>query len=129
MDGVVAPGAPVPADALVRAARRHGRPLYLTSVPALDVAAAELRGAFPDPWLRAYSLKANDVPAVVARLGAMGLDASVVSQRVPRVSRSTITARGGLGGRGGEHLRPTSVLMSRTVRASRTRSHSQRPST
>ena len=35
--------------------------------------------AFPDPWLRAFSLKANDVPAVVARLAAAGLDANVVS--------------------------------------------------
>jgi diaminopimelate decarboxylase len=78
--GVAAPGAPVPADSLVRAARRHGTPLYLTSVPALDAAAAELRAAFPDPWLRAYSVKANDVPAVVARLGMAGLDANVVSR-------------------------------------------------
>ncbi len=40
---------------------------------ALDAAAAELRDAFPDPWLRAYSVKANDVPAIIARLGAAGL--------------------------------------------------------
>ena len=52
--------------------RRCGsaRPLYVTSVEALASAAAELRDAFPDPWLRAYSVKANDVPAVVARLAA-----------------------------------------------------------
>ena len=56
MAGVADPWAPVPADVRVRAARRHGTPLYLTSVPALDAAAAELRDAFPDPWLRAYSL-------------------------------------------------------------------------
>ena len=69
-----------PADALRRAASRFGTPLYLTSVPMLEAAAAELRDAFPDPWLRAFSLKANDVPAVVARLGALGLDANVVSR-------------------------------------------------
>src|SRR5262249_25464737 len=46
---------------------------------ALDAAAAELRAAFPDPWLRAYSVKANDVPAIVQRLGALGLGANVVS--------------------------------------------------
>lgn len=69
----------VPADALRGAARRYGTPSYVTSAAALDVAAAELRGAFPDPWLRAFSLKANDVPAVVARLAAAGLDANVVS--------------------------------------------------
>jgi diaminopimelate decarboxylase len=52
----------------------------VTAVAALEAAAEELRAAFPDPWLRAYSLKANDIPAVVERLGAMGLDANVVSR-------------------------------------------------
>ena len=70
----------VPADALRRAARRFGTPAYVTSVPDLDAAAAELAAAFPDPWLRAFSLKANDVPAVVARLAEAGLDANVVSR-------------------------------------------------
>ncbi len=69
----------VPAGALRGAARRFGTPSYVTSAAAIDVAAAELRDAFPDPWLRAFSLKANDVPAVVARLAAAGLDANVVS--------------------------------------------------
>ena len=62
------------------AARRFGTPAYVTSVAALATAAAELRGAFPDPWLRSYSVKANDVPATVARLGEMGLGANVVSR-------------------------------------------------
>ena len=44
------------------------------------MAVAELRDAFPDPWLRHYSLKANDVPAIVARLVERGLDATVVSR-------------------------------------------------
>ena len=79
---------PVSADALRRAARRFGTPLYLTSVPALDAAAAELRDAFPDPWLRSFSLKANDVPAVVARLAAAGLDANVVSRGEWAVARA-----------------------------------------
>ena len=69
-----------PAEALVRATRRFGTPLYLTSVAGLEAAALELREAFPDPWLRAFSLKANDVPAVVARLAAAGLDGNVVSR-------------------------------------------------
>jgi diaminopimelate decarboxylase len=64
---------------LRRAARRFGTPVGLTSVEALGAAAAELEAAFPDPWLRAYSLKANDVPAVVARLAALGLGGNVVS--------------------------------------------------
>ncbi len=68
-----------PGEALRLAARRHGTPAYVTSVAALEAAAAELREAFPDPWLRAFSLKANDEPAVVARLAAAELDANVVS--------------------------------------------------
>ena len=66
-------------EALRAAARRFGTPVYVTSAAALDAAAAELRDAFPDPWLRAYSVKANDVPAIIARLGAAGLGANVVS--------------------------------------------------
>jgi diaminopimelate decarboxylase len=61
------------------AARRFGTPCYVTSEEDLVSAAATLRTAFPDPWLRSFSLKANDVPAVVARLAAEGLDANVVS--------------------------------------------------
>ena len=68
-----------PSDPLRAAARRFGTPVYVTSVAALEAAAATLRDAFPDPWLRAYSVKANDVPAIVARLGDAGLDANVVS--------------------------------------------------
>ncbi|HEY5436575.1 MAG TPA: hypothetical protein VIK13_15200, partial [Candidatus Limnocylindrales bacterium] len=67
------------ADSLRGAARRFGTPLYAMSVASLDAAAADLREAFPDPWLRAFSVKANDVPAVIARLSAAGLDANVVS--------------------------------------------------
>jgi diaminopimelate decarboxylase len=67
-------------DALVAAARRYGTPLYCTDVAALEDGASALREAFPDPWLRAYSLKANDVPGIVARLAAAGLDANVVSR-------------------------------------------------
>ncbi len=80
MARIGAPGEPVPVEALLRAARRFRTPLYLTSVPALDGAVAELREAFPDPWLRAFSVKANDVPAVIARVAAGGIDANVVSR-------------------------------------------------
>lgn len=78
---------PASADPLRAAADRFGTPVGVTSVAALEAAAAELRAAFPDPWLRAYSLKANDVPAVVERLGAMGLDANVVSRGEWAVAR------------------------------------------
>ncbi|HEU0243899.1 MAG TPA: hypothetical protein VFQ75_08345 [Candidatus Limnocylindrales bacterium] len=65
---------------LVRAARRFGTPLHLTDAAGLASAAEELREAFPDPWLRAFSVKANDVPAVIGRLADLGLDANVVSR-------------------------------------------------
>ena len=64
--------ATVPTRALAEAARRFGTPVHVTSVPALEAAARELAAAFPDPWLRAFSVKANDVPAIVARLGSLG---------------------------------------------------------
>jgi diaminopimelate decarboxylase len=80
-------GATVPADPLVRlapalraAARRFGTPLAVTDVSTLEVAVTELREAFPDPWLRAFSVKANDVTGVVARLADLGLAANVVSR-------------------------------------------------
>ena len=71
---------PALAPALRAAARRHGTPLYVTDGTALDAAADAVRVAFPDPWLRSYSLKANDLPAIVARLAARGYGANVVSR-------------------------------------------------
>ena len=67
------------ATTLVAAARRYATPLYCTDVLSLERSADALRAAFPDPWIRQYSVKANDVPAIVARLGALGLGANVVS--------------------------------------------------
>ncbi len=71
---------PTLAPGLRAAARRHGTPLYVTDGAALDAAAEALRAAFPDPWLRAYSLKANDLPALVARVACHGFGANVVSR-------------------------------------------------
>lgn len=71
---------PALAPALRAAARRHGTPLYVTDGAALDAAAEALRAAFPDPWLRSYSLKANDLPALVARIAGHGFGANVVSR-------------------------------------------------
>ena len=87
-------------DALRAAARRFGTPVYVTSAAALDAAAAEFRDAFPDPWLRAYSVKANDVPAIIGRLGAAGLGANVVSSgewaaaRLAGIDNGRITLEG-----------------------------------
>jgi diaminopimelate decarboxylase len=65
--------------ALRAAARRYGTPLFATDLAVLDGAAAEVRAAFPDPTLRAFSVKANDVAAVVAEIARRGFDANVVS--------------------------------------------------
>jgi diaminopimelate decarboxylase len=70
---------PILAGALRRAAGRFGTPLAITDVVGLAAAATELAEAFPDPCLRHFSVKANDVPAIVGRLGALGLGANVVS--------------------------------------------------
>jgi diaminopimelate decarboxylase len=68
------------AAALRLAARRFGTPVAVTDVRELVAAAEGIRKAFPDPWLRAYSLKANDVAAIVARVTDLGFDANVVSR-------------------------------------------------
>ncbi|HEU4572178.1 MAG TPA: hypothetical protein VFR93_05785, partial [Candidatus Limnocylindrales bacterium] len=63
---------PAVAPALRAAARRFGTPVYVTDDAALGAAVDELRAAFPDPWIRQYSVKANDVPAVIARIALPG---------------------------------------------------------
>jgi diaminopimelate decarboxylase len=71
---------PAIATALRAAAARFGTPLQVTDQPTLEACAEGVRAAFPDPWLRAFSVKANDVAAVVARVAALGFDANVVSR-------------------------------------------------
>jgi diaminopimelate decarboxylase len=66
--------------ALRRAADRFGTPLYLTDLAVLAEAADQVRLVFPDPWLRQYSVKANDVPAVIAAVASYGFGANVVSR-------------------------------------------------
>ena len=56
------------APSLREAARRFGTPLYVTDDRTLGDVVEELRAAFPDPWIRQYSVKANDVPAIIARV-------------------------------------------------------------
>src|SRR5882762_9864973 len=63
---------PAVAAALRLAASRFGTPLYLTDVATLDAAATAVRDAFPDPWLRQYSVKANDVAAIVRLVADRG---------------------------------------------------------
>lgn len=47
---------------------------------ALDAACAATTAAFPDPIIRQFSVKANDVPAVIAAVTARGFGANVVSR-------------------------------------------------
>jgi diaminopimelate decarboxylase len=47
---------------------------------SLADAAAAVRGAFPDPVVRQFSVKANDVPAVIREVTAHGFGANVVSR-------------------------------------------------
>ena len=78
---------PTLVEGLHAAASRFGTPLTVTDVTGLAAAAGELVAAFPDPWLRQYSVKANDVPAIVGRLGGLGLGANVVSRGEWSVAR------------------------------------------
>jgi diaminopimelate decarboxylase len=73
-------GSPPIAGRLREAAARHGTPLFVTDLGALDTAAAAVRDAFPSPWVRQYSVKANDVPAIVAAVTSRGFGANVVSR-------------------------------------------------
>jgi diaminopimelate decarboxylase len=67
-------------ESLRVAARRYGTPLFVTDLATLDAACAGVTGAFPDPIVRQYSVKANDVPAVIAQVAARGFGANVVSR-------------------------------------------------
>ncbi|HSL32400.1 MAG TPA: diaminopimelate decarboxylase [Candidatus Limnocylindrales bacterium] len=72
---------PAVAWALRSAAGRFGTPLHVSDLAAIRAAGEELRAAFPDPWLRQYSVKANDVPAIIAAATrAAGGGANVVSR-------------------------------------------------
>lgn len=64
---------------LARAAAIYGTPVYVLDVRAMELAAAAIEDAFPEPWIRQYSLKANDLPAAVELLAARGWGANVVS--------------------------------------------------
>ena len=69
----------VPHQDLARAAARFGTPVYVISMPEVTAAAGRLEDAFGAPWLRLYSLKANDLPAITSFLYGRGWGASVVS--------------------------------------------------
>ena len=67
------------AEAAAQIANEHETPFFLTDAAALEANASALAAVFPDPWLRAYSLKADPEPSVVRRLAARGWSANCVS--------------------------------------------------
>ena len=83
-----------------RAARSTPTPFYLTSETEIAAAAAHLEAAFPDPWVRSYSLKADPLPAIVSLLKERGWGANCVSlgeinaARSASVPNSQITLEG-----------------------------------
>ena len=78
-------------DGLRAAARRFGTPAFVTDQATLAEAAAAVRDAFPDPIVRQFSVKANDVPAVIAGVARHGFGANVVSR-----GEWTLASRAGL---------------------------------
>jgi diaminopimelate decarboxylase len=89
-----------PVRQLVAAAARFGTPCFVTDVGAIATAAADLATAFPDPIVSQFSVKANDVPAVIRAVTAHGLGANVVSRgewaaaRAAGVPNARITLEG-----------------------------------
>jgi len=63
----------------MKAAKRFGTPFYLYDIGRLRADARAIREAFPDPWLRLYSLKANGLPGLVKVIAAEGFAVSGVS--------------------------------------------------
>lgn len=82
------------------AAAEHATPFYLTDEERLSEAASVLERAFPEPWVRSYSLKADPLPAIVQHLARRGWGANCVSvgeitaAREAGVQNSRITLEG-----------------------------------
>jgi diaminopimelate decarboxylase len=112
-------GVPAIADALRRAGTAYGTPVYVTDLTTLDRAATSIRDAFPDPWLRQYSVKANDVPGIVAEVASRGFGANVVSRGEWAIARRAGVADGRITLEG---VGKTDADLRAAVRAAATRS-------
>jgi diaminopimelate decarboxylase len=64
---------------LMRAARQYGTPVYVLDMTTVAAAARQLESVFGGGWLRHYSLKANDLPAITGYLAGRGWSGAVVS--------------------------------------------------
>ena len=88
------------AGIITAAAAQHATPFYLTDEERLSQAASLLESAFPEPWVRSYSLKADPLPAVVQLLAQRRWGANCVSvgeiaaAREAGVPNSRITLEG-----------------------------------
>ena len=65
--------------AAIEASVRFGTPLYLYDLDRLRADAHAISEAFPDPWIRLYSLKANGLPPLVREIARAGFALSAVS--------------------------------------------------
>lgn len=88
------------AEALEHAADRFGTPVYVVDLTAVAESAGGLETAFGAPWVRQFSLKANDLPALTEFLAGRGWGANVVSHgewdcaRTAGVPNSAVTFEG-----------------------------------
>ena len=82
--------------------RRFGTPVFVTDLATLAAACADTTAAFPDPIVRQYSVKANDVPAVIAR-------------RRPSAASGRMSCRAGSGRWRAEPASRTSASRSRAI--------------
>jgi diaminopimelate decarboxylase len=78
-DGLEADRLTALAPAFCAAADTYDTPLYVTDLQTLERCAADVESAFPEPWLRQYSLKANSLPALVRLLASRGWGGNIVS--------------------------------------------------
>jgi diaminopimelate decarboxylase len=68
------------AERLRHEADRLKTPVYVYEGDRLDRNAEAVRAAFPDPWIRLFSLKANGTPGVMRRIARSGFGANAVSR-------------------------------------------------
>jgi diaminopimelate decarboxylase len=83
-------------SSIIAAAAAHTTPLFLTFEERLDEAAHALESAFPDPWIRSYSLKADPLPWIIELLSRRGWGANCVSVGEIAAARSAGVQNGSI---------------------------------
>jgi diaminopimelate decarboxylase len=82
----------LPSSALREVTARFGTPAYVIDMAAVAAAASRLETTFGQPWLRLYSMKANDLPEIISFLHGQGWDAGVVSTGEWEYARAGLVA-------------------------------------